>query len=57
MLKYRDVENLPKDHPDMIKFWEELKKMEDAYIGEQFSHNHDDEQSLDYFNRYIAGDR
>lgn len=57
MLTYRDVENLPKDHPLMIKFWEELKKMEDAYIGEQFSHNLDDEQSLDYFNRYIAGDR
>lgn len=57
MLTYKDVEKLPVSHPLYQQFWNELTKMEDMYKGEADIHDLDDEQSLAYFNRYIAGDR
>jgi hypothetical protein len=56
-MRYRDIENLPEDDPRVAEFWKEVQKMEAMYIAEQFTYNLDDEQSLDYFNRFIAGDR
>ena len=57
MLKYKDVENLPSNHPLYLQFWDEIKKEEDICRGEADTFNLTDEESYDYFNRYIAGDR
>ena len=51
MLKWREVESLPKDHPKMLQFIKEQEWLEAAEAAEE------DESSLEYFDRYIAGDR
>lgn len=52
-LDYMDIQNLPQDHPDYIRFMEEaLKWCDIPAVGVD-----DDEEGLGYFNRYIAGDR
>lgn len=52
-LVYTDIQNLPRDHPDYIRFMEEVERQLDLpAIGPG-----DDEEGLGYFNRYIAGDR
>jgi len=58
MIRYSEVENLPADHPKMVAFMKQCQDEDAAYaaagdIGKQS----DDESSLDYFDRYIAGDR
>ena len=56
-LKYADIMNLPSDHPDYLRFMDELgvdNYTEADYNGSSIFN---DEDSLDYFNRYIAGDR
>lgn len=56
-LTYGDIKDLPTDHPDSIRFMKELQEQEDAYKGYTTGSGLDDEESLEYFNRYIAGDR
>ena len=54
MLKWREVESLPKDHPKMLQFIKEQEWFEAAEAAEEVE---EDESSLEYFDRYIAGDR
>ena len=56
MLKWREVESLPKDHPKMLQFIKEQNDLNEAYLScdEEVE---EDESSLEYFDRYIAGDR
>jgi len=57
-LTYRDVMDLPPDHPKSIQFMKELKEMDAAYDeAGDLGTVYDDEESEDYFNRFIAGDR
>ena len=55
MLKYRDIENLDPNDPLVKQFYFELER--DAEYEEGSLCILDDEDSLSYFNRYIAGDR
>jgi hypothetical protein len=57
-LKYRDVQDLPSDHP-LFKEFERQLKTENDVLEEAGSviFGLEDEESLDYFNRYVAGDR
>ena len=56
MIKYSEVDGLPKDHPKMIQFMKEQNDMEIAYSNTS-AMELDDEDSLEYFNHYVAGDR
>jgi len=51
-LTITDVIDLPKDHPLMIEFMRQVEADEVPAISAL-----DCEQSLAYFDRYIAGDR
>lgn len=54
MLTYKDVEHLDRNDPLYQKFWDEVQKIEDMYRGEEAVSHLTDEESYDYFNRYIA---
>jgi len=58
-LTYRDVMDLPADHPKSLQFMKELKDMDECYSESDYNGSsvYSDEDSLDYFNRFIAGDR
>jgi hypothetical protein len=57
MIKYTEIENLPKEHPLVVKFWEQERKMDELNLGEEITSGLEDEESLVYFDRYVAGDR
>jgi|GEM_PF-6481548 hypothetical protein len=63
-LTYSDIANLPQNHPDYIRFMKEINDLDDAYASasqfdstEEYDEEYDDEGSLEYSDRYIAGDR
>ena len=51
-LTITDVIDLSPDHPLMVEFMRQVEEQETPAISTL-----DCEESLDYFNRYIAGDR
>lgn len=53
MIAYQEVANLPDDHPKMLEFLDQEQMLDGIIIGGPL----ENEESLDYFNRYIAGDR
>lgn len=53
-LTINDVINLPADHPKMIEF---MKQVEEQNFPDVAHDVIQDEQSLEYFDRHIAGDR
>lgn len=58
MIYYSQIEDKDADHPLVIAFEEQCRQEEAMYeaLG-PMSGPGEDEESLDYFNRYIAGDR
>lgn len=56
-LTYRDVENLPADHPLMVEFMRTIEEEQNLYEGFSGYSIYDNEESLEYFDRFIAGDR
>ena len=57
-LKYTDIANLPTSHPDYIRFMKEINDLDQAYADAgDLGSIHDDEESLEYFDHFIAGDR
>lgn len=59
MLTYKEIENLPPDHPKVKQFIQEVEENDIIFatVMQDYFHSMNDEESLDYFNRYIAGDR
>ena len=58
MIYYSEIENLPADHPKVIAFMKQEQDLDDAYMAAgPVSGPNEDEESKDYFDRYIAGDR
>jgi hypothetical protein len=55
MLKFKDVENLPHDHPLYQEFLRELER--EASMLPPLWWAGEDEESKDYFDRYVAGDK
>lgn len=56
MITYKDIENLSNDHPLVKQFYKELE--EEAYFNQaEYFIDFSDEESLAYFNKYVAGDR
>ena len=57
-LKWRDIEHLPANHPKVKAFDEQIAEEEKIMSQlEPINSGLDDENSLEYFNRYIAGDK
>ncbi len=52
-LTYADVADLPIDHPLYVEFMKEATEQMDVEIQSSLK----DEESQEYFDRYIAGDR
>ena len=58
MIRYSQIENLPPNHPLVQAFEKQEKDLDDCYASAgPIGKPSDDEASLDYFNRYVAGDR
>lgn len=55
MIRYREIENLSPDHPMVKAFEKQEKELDDLW--ESFTQGEVTEDSLEYFDRYIAGDR
>lgn len=53
-LTWTDVENLPANHPQVKEF---DKQVSEEFAADAADFNILDETSIDYFNRFIAGDR
>ena len=53
MIKYSQIENLPVDHPLVAQFEKEQAELEQCECTCTVC----EEGSLEYFDRYIAGDR
>ena len=56
MITYKKIENLPDDHPLVKEFMKQCA-LEDEMYSQGAVFDLEDEEGLDYFNRYIAGDR
>lgn len=58
MIYYSQIEDKDPNHPLVIAFEEQCRKEEEMYeaLG-PVSGPSEDEQSIDYFNHYVAGDR
>jgi hypothetical protein len=55
MIKYSEIEHLPLDHPLMLQF---MKQERDLEVYKETSRDCGmDEESMEYFNRYVAGDK
>jgi hypothetical protein len=60
MIRYSEIEHLPTDHPAVVAFTNACKDRDDCMAAVGCAGDcsaHDDEESLDHFNAYIAGDR
>jgi hypothetical protein len=57
-IRYSEIMNLPDDHPKSIEFMRQLNEQDKCY-GESFNGHSvlNDEDSVDYFNKFVAGDR
>lgn len=53
-ISYSQIERLPADHPLFLRFMAQLAE-EEGYTADEPCF--DDEESIDHFNRYVAGDR
>jgi len=57
MITYSQIEDKDADHPLVIAFEEQCKAEDAMYAACGPVSGPEDEGSIDYFNRYIAGDR
>jgi hypothetical protein len=60
MIKYSQIENLQKDHPLYLQFLKEQKELDDLYNMSNCLFDDEDgenEECIEYFNKYMAGDR
>ena len=55
MIRYSEIENLPPNHPKVIAFNKQEKDLDELY--ENFTQGEVTEDTQEYFDRYIAGDR
>lgn len=57
MIKYSQIENLPEDHPLVQQFVKEQDALDKALEAAGPTATIHDEETMDHFNRFIAGDR
>jgi hypothetical protein len=57
MIKYSQVIDLPADHPLYKQFIKEQEEIDTAYSSCNKEEEEQDEECIDYFNRYMKGDR
>ena len=57
MIRYREIENLPPNHPLVLAFEKQEKDLDDLYATVTNDGQEVTEDTLEYFDRYVAGDR
>ncbi len=57
MIRYSQIENLPPNHPLVLAFEKQEKDLDDMYASMTNDGQEVTEDTLEYFNRYVAGDR
>lgn len=57
MIKYSQIENLPEDHPLVQQFVKEQDALDKALEAAGPDAKYYDEETLEYFNKFMAGDR
>lgn len=59
MIRYSQIENLPSDHPLVLAFVKQEREVDECYQQNAYAgpEGQPKEDSLDYFDRYVAGDR
>lgn len=57
MIRYSQIENLPPNHPLVLAFEKQEKNLDDMYATITNDGQEVTEDTLEYFNRYVAGDR
>jgi hypothetical protein len=57
MIKYSQVADLPADHPLYKQFIKEQEELDTCYVSCNQEEDEQDEDCIDYFNRYMKGDR
>jgi hypothetical protein len=55
MIRYSQIENLPPTHPLVLAFEKQERDLDDCYAESTSSVMRED--SAEYFNRFVAGDR
>ena len=57
MIRYSQIEDLPSNHPLVKAFEKQEKDLDDLYATITNDGQEVTEDTLEYFNRYVAGDR
>ncbi len=57
MIRYSQIENLPSNHPLVLAFEKQEKDLDDLYATITNDGQEVTEDTLEYFDRYVAGDR
>jgi uncharacterized protein (UPF0371 family) len=57
MIRYSQIENLPSTHPLVLAFEKQEKDLDDMYASMTNDGQEVTEDTLEYFNRFVAGDR
>ena len=57
MIRYSQIENLPEDHPLTQQFIAEQDALDRALEAAGPTATIYDESTMDYFNRFVAGDK
>jgi uncharacterized protein (UPF0371 family) len=57
MIRYSQIENLPSNHPLVLAFEKQEKDLDDMYASMTNDGQEVTEDTLEYFDRFVAGDR
>ena len=57
MITFKEIEGIPDNHPKVIQFEEEQLDLYKCLSESNGLSTLDDEAGIDFFDRYIAGDR
>jgi hypothetical protein len=57
MIKYSQIEHLPENHPLVIAFMKEQDALDEALAAAGPTATIYDDHTLEYFDRFVAGDR
>jgi hypothetical protein len=57
MIRYSQIENLPSTHPLVLAYEKQEKDLDDLYASVTNNGQEVTDDTQEYFDRYVAGDR